>query len=180
MYTEIPKVNKLTIAQHDSDAQLLFGAIKFLKFQINQKNATAYTEDAFIWDIFLQLKQDSLPVKFWLEFSCKETWWMMNKAKITSELLIDDASAYFVSLKNTGAWKTEILRNTQIIELTTKITELENKVTNLLTVKAPTRESVVPNGGTGTGSIKYVFVMWHLDKFDNKSEHDMIEQDDIT
>ncbi len=102
----------------------------------------------------------------------------MNKAKIMSQSLFNDAAAYYVNLKNSGAWKTEILRNTQIIALTTEMNELENKVTNLSTVKAPTREPVVPSGGTETGSVKYVFEMWCLKKVDNKAEHNMIEQDD--
>ena len=33
-----------------------------------------------------------------------------------------------VNLKNTGQWKTEISMNTQIIALTTQISELETKV----------------------------------------------------
>jgi len=48
MYSEITKVKQLTIAQYDNDVQLFFDAIKFLKLHINQKNPTAYTEDAFI------------------------------------------------------------------------------------------------------------------------------------
>jgi hypothetical protein len=63
MYTKITKVKKLTIAQHDNDGQLFFDAIKYLKLHIDQKDLTAYTEDAFIWDIFIQLKQDSLPAE---------------------------------------------------------------------------------------------------------------------
>jgi hypothetical protein len=31
--------------------------------------------------------------------------WMMNKSNIMSQTLINDASAYYVNLKNTGAWK---------------------------------------------------------------------------
>jgi hypothetical protein len=64
MYTEIIKAKKLTIAQYNNDVQLFFDAIKFLKFHIDQKDPTAYSEDAFIQDIFLQLKQKSLPVEF--------------------------------------------------------------------------------------------------------------------
>jgi hypothetical protein len=60
MYSEIRKVKRLTIAQYVNDVQLFFDAIKFLKLHINQKDSTAYTADAFILDIFLQLKQDSL------------------------------------------------------------------------------------------------------------------------
>jgi hypothetical protein len=53
MYIEIGKVKKLTIAQHDNGVQLFFDAAKYMKLQIDQKDPTAYTEDAFIWDIFL-------------------------------------------------------------------------------------------------------------------------------
>ena len=48
MYSEITKVKKLTIAQYNNDVQLFFGAIKFNKLHIDQKDPTAYTEDAFI------------------------------------------------------------------------------------------------------------------------------------
>jgi hypothetical protein len=103
MYAKIGKVKKLTIAQHDNHVQLFFDAAKYIKLQIDQKDPSAYTEDAFIWDIFLQLKHESIPSNFRLEFSCQETHWMMNKTCITSQSLIDNALAYYVNLKNTGA-----------------------------------------------------------------------------
>ena len=67
-----------------------------------------HTDKAFLRDIFLQLKHDSLPSKFCLEFSRQETLWMMNKEQVTSRSLMDDAAAYYVNLKNTGSWKTEM------------------------------------------------------------------------
>jgi hypothetical protein len=103
LYAEITKVKKLTIAQHDNDVQLYFNAVKFLKLQIDQKDPTAYTEDAYIRDIFLQLKNDSLPAEFKLEFACQETRWMMNESNVTSQILINDAFAYYLKLKNKGA-----------------------------------------------------------------------------
>jgi hypothetical protein len=48
MYSKITKVKKLTIAQYDNDVQLFFDLIKFSKLHIDQKDPTAYTEDAFI------------------------------------------------------------------------------------------------------------------------------------
>jgi hypothetical protein len=48
MYSEITKVKKLTIPQYDNDVQLFFDSIKFSKLHIDQKDPTAYTEDAFI------------------------------------------------------------------------------------------------------------------------------------
>jgi hypothetical protein len=64
MYTEITKAKKLTISQYDNDVQLYFDTIIFSKLQIDQKDLTAYTKDAFIQDIFLQLKHESLPAEF--------------------------------------------------------------------------------------------------------------------
>ena len=64
MYAEIGKVKKLTIAQHDNDVQLYFNAIKYIKLKIDQKDPTAYMDNSFIWDIFLQLKNESLPSDF--------------------------------------------------------------------------------------------------------------------
>ncbi len=53
MIMEITKAKKLSISQYDNDVQLYFDAITFLKLQIDQKDLTAYTEDAIIRDIFL-------------------------------------------------------------------------------------------------------------------------------
>jgi len=168
----------LTIAQYDNDVQLFFDAIKFSKLHIDQKDPTAYTEDAFIRDIFLQLKQDSLPAEFRLEFGRQETRCMMNKAKITSASLMDDATAYFVNLKNMGTWKMEISRNTQIIALTTQISELETIVSKLSHVKAPTGPSTTPLGTPGSaGTGNYSFELWRHEKVDSKAEHSMLERD---
>ncbi len=105
---------------------------------------------------------------------------MMNKTKITLQSLMDDAAAYYVNLKNTGQWKTEISRNTLIISLTTQISELETKVSKLSTVRAPTGQSVTSSGGAGTNSGTgtnpvYSFELWCLEKVNNKAKHSMIE-----
>jgi hypothetical protein len=110
---------------------------------------------------------------------------MMNKAKFLLQLLMDDAAAYYINLKNTGQWKTEISRNTQIIVLTMQISELETKVSKLLTIRALTGQSAPSIGGTGTNSGTgtnpvYTFELWRLKKVDNKAEHNMIEWDGKT
>jgi hypothetical protein len=64
MFMEITKAKKLSISQYDNDVQLFFEAITFLKLQIDQKDPTAYTEGAFIRDIFFQLKNESPPAEF--------------------------------------------------------------------------------------------------------------------
>ena len=100
----------------------------------------------------------------------------MNKAHITSQTLIDDASAYYVNLKNTGAWRIELSGNTQIIALTTQLSELKTEMTKLSAAKIPLKqnENTPPPGG------KYVFEFWRLKKIDNKAEHSMVERDGKT
>jgi hypothetical protein len=108
---------------------------------------------------------------------------MMNKAKITSNSLTDDAAAYFVNLKNTGNWKTEISRNTQIIPLTMQISVLESKVSKLSTDRTSSGQSATPSGGTEASTFnsdKYIFELWHLQKVANKAEHNMFEWDGKT
>ena len=100
----------------------------------------------------------------------------MNKSFVTSQSLIDDALAYYINLKNTGAWKTELTRNSQIIALTTQLSELKTEFTKLSTNKAPASDKqneIVPN----TGKPKYNFELWRLEKVDNKVEHSMIVKD---
>ncbi len=107
---------------------------------------------------------------------------MMNKPKIKLNLLMDAAAANFVYLRNTGNWKTEITRNTQIIVLTMQISELESKVSKL-TDRTSTGQSTTPCGGTGASAFnceKYIFELWHLKKANNKAEHNMIEWDEKT
>jgi len=182
MFTEIAKAKKLSISQYDNDVQLYFDAIKFLKLQIDQKDSTAYTEDAFIRDIFLQLKHDSLPAEFRLEFSRQETRWLMNKSPVTSQELMDDASAYFINLKNTGAWKIEISRNSQIIALTTQLTELKTEFDASKASKGtPKLDTPKLDDGKHTGGpARYAFDFWRLEKIDNKVEHNMVERDGKT
>ena len=152
--------------------------MQYSKLQINQKDPTAYTDEAFLRDIFLQLKHDSLPAEFRLEFSCQETRWMMNKEQVTSRSLMDDAAAYYVNLKNTGSWKTEMSRNSQLIALTTQLTELKTEMGKLSSNKAaPKVDESKPAGGKIPS---YVFELWRLEKVDNKVEHNMVERDGKT
>jgi hypothetical protein len=173
MYTKTTKVKKITIAQYDNDVQLYFDAVPFLKLQIDQKDPMAYTDDAFIRDIFLQLKQESLPAEFCLEFSRQKTCWMMNKSQLSSQSLMDDASACYVNLKNTGAWKVKLYRNTQIIALTTQLSDLKTEISKLKA--SPTQKD---SGTTvkGTSNNRYVFESWHVERVTNNAEHNMIKR----
>ncbi len=51
----------------------------------------AYTDDTFVHDIFLQLKDEALPLEFKNEFTSLERCWQMDKEIVTSQLLMDEA-----------------------------------------------------------------------------------------
>jgi hypothetical protein len=177
MYTKMTKVKKITIAQYDNDVQLYFDAVQFLKLQIDQKDSTAYMDNAFIRDIFLQLKQEFLPSEFCLEFGRQETCWMMNKSRLSSQFSMYDASAYYVNLKNTSAWKVELSRNTQIINLTTQLYDLKMEISKL---KAPPTQKDSGTAVIGTSNNRYVFEHWCVERVNNNAEHNMIERDGKT
>jgi hypothetical protein len=78
---------------------------------------------------------------------------MMNKTHVTSQSLINDASAYYVNLKNMGAWKIEMACNSQIIALTTQLLELKTELSKLLASKAPAKQD---KAVLSSGKSKYI------------------------
>ncbi len=48
------------VAQFGNNIHLFFDVMKSIKLQIDQKDSVAYTDDAFVRDFFLQLKDESL------------------------------------------------------------------------------------------------------------------------
>jgi hypothetical protein len=128
MYAEIGKIKKLTVAQFDNDVHFFFDTMKSIKLQIDQKDPMAYTDDAFVQDNFLQLKDESLPLEFKNEFTSLEQCWQMDKEIVTPQLLIDEARTYFTNLVASGSWKAKASKHAQIIALTTQISELKNKI----------------------------------------------------
>jgi hypothetical protein len=67
---------------------------------------------------------------------------------------MDDASAYYINLKNTGTWKIEISRSSQIIALTTQLTELKME---FAASKASKGTPKLDDGKPAGGPAKYVF-----------------------
>jgi hypothetical protein len=121
MYSEIGTVKKMTIAQFDNDINLFFDAIMSSKLQIDSKDPLAYTDDAFVCDIFAQFKNKMLPHNFRSEFTPLKRCWQMDKEKVSSQSLMNDKSTYYTNLVASGDWKTEINKHAQIMALTTQI-----------------------------------------------------------
>ena len=124
MYAKIKKAKKFTVAQFNNDIHLFFDAIKSIKLQIDQKDSSAYTNDAFVCDLFLQLKHESLPSDFKNEFTSLERRWQMDKEIVTPQSLMDDAGTYYTNLVGSGSWKLESTKHAQIIALTTQLDKI--------------------------------------------------------
>jgi hypothetical protein len=88
----------------------------------------AYTDNAFVRNFFVQLKNELLPHDFKSEFTSLKRRRQMDKEIVTSQSLIDDSSMYYyINLVASGDWKSKVIKHAQIIVLTTQITELKKK-----------------------------------------------------
>ena len=141
MYAEIGLVKKLTLAQYDNDVHLFCDAINSKKLMIDMKDPMAYTDDALVRDLFHVFKHDSLPLDFRSEFTALERRWQMDKERVTSQSLMEDAGSYYTNMVASGDWKLEVGKNAQIIALTTQISELKTAF-NQIKIDKPTK----PNG----------------------------------
>ena len=74
-------------------------------------------------------------------------------------------------------WKSEVSKHSQIIALTTQITELKKEFNK---VKAAKNIIPTPSGSTPTGSGSNKFEQWRLEKVENKEEFNMIVKDGKT
>ena len=75
----------MTIAQFDNDINLFCDSIKSVKLQIDSKDPNAYTDEAFVRDIFVQIKNELLPHDFKSEFTFLKRSWQMNKEVVTTQ-----------------------------------------------------------------------------------------------
>jgi hypothetical protein len=174
MYAEIGKAKKLTVAQFDNDIHLFFDAMKTIKLQIDQKDSMAYTDDAFVRDLFIQLKDETLPMDFKHEFTSLERRWQMDKEIVTPQSLMDDAGTYYTNFVGSGSWKLESLKHAQIIALTTQLSELKTELHSLSkNNKTKDLDEKTPSGDKKYGN----FEAWRLTKVNNNVEFNMVEKD---
>jgi hypothetical protein len=176
MYSEIGAVKGMMIAQFDNDIDLFFDAIKSSKLQIDSNDWLAYTDDAFVCDIFAQLKNEMLPHNFKTESTSLERQWQMDKENVSSQLLMDDASTYYTNLVASGYWKTQVSKHAQIIAFTTQILELKKEVSQLNALAT----SITPAPAINTSGPFGKFEQWRLFKVNNNEEFNKIKRDGKT
>jgi hypothetical protein len=179
MYAEIGKAKKLMVAQFNNDIHLFFDAMKSIKFQIDQKDSLDYMDAAFVWDLFIQLKDEYLPLDFKYEFTALERRWQMVKEIVTPQSLMDDAGTYYTNLIGLGSWKMESTKHAQIIALTTRLSKLKMEI-QLLTKNASKESAKGSTADKPFSSPKNYgnFEAWHIIKVNNNAVFNMVEKGD--
>jgi hypothetical protein len=179
MYAEIGKAKKLTVAQFDKNIHLFFDAMKSIKLQIYQKDSAAYTDDAFVRDLFLQLKDESLLSDFKHKFTSLEQCWQMDKEIVTPQSLMDDAGTYYTNLFGSGSWKLESNKLAQIIALTRQLSELKTEIQSLTKHASDKSLKGTTTDEPHTSSKNYGnFEAWRLVKVNNNAEFNTVEKGD--
>ncbi len=174
MYAEIGKAKKLTIAQFNNDIHFFFDLMKTIKLQIDQKDSMVYTDVPFVRDLFIQLKDETLPTDFKHEFTSLERCWQMDEEIVASQSLMDDACTYYTNLVGSGSWKLESTKHAQIIALTTQLSQLKTELQSL----SKNNKIKDLNYKTPSGDKKYgSFEAWCLTKVNNNVEFNMVEKD---
>ncbi len=177
MFAEIGKAKKLTVAQFDNDIHFFFDAMKSIKLQIDQRDASAYTDDAFVRNLFLQLKDESLPSDFKHEFPSLKRCWQMDKEIVTPQSLMDDAGTYYTNLVGSGTWKLELGKHAQIIALTTQLSKLKTELQSLTKNASDKSNSSAPKKSSSSAKNYGNFEAWCLTKVNNGADFNMIEKD---
>ncbi len=177
MYAEIGKATKLTVAQFDNDIHLFFDVMKSIKLQIDQKDPSAYTDDAFVHDLFLQLKDESLTSDFKHEFTSLKRRWQMDKEIVTLQSLMDDAGTYYTNLVGSGTQKLESGKHAQIIALTTQLSELKTELQSLTKNASDKSNSSAPKKSSSSAKNYGNFEAQRLTKVNNGADFNMIEKD---
>jgi hypothetical protein len=148
--------------------------MKIKKEHIDSIDARAYTDDAFVGDLFKQLKTSPIEA-FSTEYERQEIDWTMGK-QVESEALIDDASLRYTNMERRGLWTPGFSKKAQIIALTSEVSELKKKVNNF---KTPSSTGTTPGAArpppTGGG-----VQPWQLQEVKNGKEFGCIEKDGRT
>jgi hypothetical protein len=183
LFADIKECKEMRVADYKYNLPNFFDALKDKKIEIDIKSSTAYTDEAYIRDILLQLK--SVPIDiFAKEYASLENRWLMGKEVIDPETLIDEAILMYVNLDKTGQWTIGHSAKDQIIALTSEVRALKTKLESVAKPANATAEKTGGNGsgngggnGGANGSGPWKFEEWRLTKVDNGKEHSMINKD---
>ena len=175
MFSEIKKAKELKLSDFKFNVSAFCDAMKTIKLKIDEKDPSAYTDDAFAHDIFKQLT--TAPVdSFKTEYESIETKWMMGRTVLTADSLMEDAELHYVNLSNNSKWILDHKPTEQIMALTTQLQSLQTELKSLKSAGA---------GTTGTTPVREkgrsnTMPEWRLKKIENGKEHNEIEENGRT
>ena len=180
MFNELKRVKEITLKQHKNNLVSFFDEVSTKKVLIDQKDPSAYKDEAFVRDLLDQLK--SAPIEtFRLQYDQIETNWLMGKIELDSASLIAEATLHYTNLVNTDRWVAEYNPRDQIVALTTQIKTLEGKLKSAGTSPAGGAGTAAASGGAGytptDGRKGAFFAEWRLTKLDNGKEFGEVERD---
>ena len=183
MFAEVDKMRRIELKDFNYEIPKYFDRMKKQKILIDQKDRRAYTDDAFLRDLFRQLK-DAPNESYRVEYENQETKWLTGKLSITPHQLMTEAAVHYTNLDQNGGWKAEHHPKSQIIALTTQLTALQTQFEELK--KAKSSGDSKGDGGSdghnyrGKKSSSYNPQgegKWRLKKIENGKMYGEIERD---
>ena len=103
IYTKIGYAKAMKLSNYKFNVSAFLDAMKEIKLKTNEKDANTYTNDAFVHDIFFQLKE--APVKsFKTGYELLDTKYMTGKIHVDLAGLMDEAEFHYTNLSNNNGW----------------------------------------------------------------------------
>ena len=177
MWQELKKSKELTLKQFGNNVVQYLDEMKIMKMSIDEKDIGAYTDNAYVKDIFAQLKLAPVD-SFSQEYERLESRWLLGKELVNSESLRRESIMHYTQLDNDGKWAGQYSAKDQIVILTTKVTEQTSQMlamtTELNSMKSGTgyqkQSSTFQKGENRIGVDE-----WRLTKVENGKEFGAIE-----
>ena len=176
MFDELAKAKAITLKDHNNDLHQYFDAMRKAKQKIDRKDKDFYSDNAYLKDLFSQLKM--APVEtFAKKYETMELEWIVDKTTITPTTLIREATVLYNQLNNNDGWKGKLNASDQVVLLTSKVTALASE---LHTIKSntsnPNHNASNPTSTTNNNGNR-AFKTWRLTKVENGKEHCAIFKD---
>ena len=150
LHKEVAKCKALTLRQYGNNLPNYLDAVESLKNKIEFKKEGYYAEDAFIKDLFAQLKTSPVD-SFNTYFTNMESEWTHGEIMLTPEQLIVKATSRYTQLDGEGKWVGAISQNEQVVLLTTKVEQQISEIAALKTQIADAKPPANPTPPTSNG-----------------------------
>ena len=170
-FNEIKKMKTIVPGQFGHNISKWDTAMESGRITIELKAPGQYTSDQYMND-YLQAALEVPCKSFKREVgSIKTTWQLGTDVSLDRDRIRHLTTQMYINFENDGTWKAELAESSQIIALSTKIDQLENRLTNTIALATygPATTPSGPSPGNGftpkTGQVKkpYTVKPWRLE-----------------